>query len=118
MREGPIWLAFDDETPVGTAAAMCRSDPGAVHPSGCYIRGMGVLPDWRSRGIGYLLLNAIEQFATENGADRLVLSTTPFLDDAIRLYVRFGFERSAAGPHDLFGTPLFTMTKNLKTAKR
>src|SRR5260370_227302 len=43
----------------------------------------------------------------------MYLSTTPFLDRAIRLYERFGFQRSDEGPLDLFGTPLFTMTKRL-----
>jgi hypothetical protein len=41
------------------------------------------------------------------------LSTTPFLAFAIALYERFGFRRSDAGPRELFGTPLFTMTKDL-----
>jgi len=44
----------------------------------------------------------------------MLLSTTPFLDDAIRLYQRFGFERIREGPHDLAGTPLFTMEKAVR----
>jgi hypothetical protein len=42
-----------------------------------------------------------------------VLSTTPFLNSAIRLYENFGFRRNEAEPHDLFGTPMFTMEKIL-----
>jgi ribosomal protein S18 acetylase RimI-like enzyme len=41
----------------------------------------------------------------------MLLSTAPFLDRAIRLYERFGFRRTNEGPHDLFGTPLFSMEK-------
>jgi len=44
----------------------------------------------------------------------MLLSTTPFLDDAIRLYQRFGFERIREGLHDLAGTPLFTMEKAVR----
>jgi hypothetical protein len=43
----------------------------------------------------------------------LFLSTTPFLTHAIVLYEGLGFQRSNEGPHDLFGTPLFTMVKTL-----
>jgi hypothetical protein len=43
----------------------------------------------------------------------MVLSTTPFLTAAISLYERFGFSRSIDGPHDLYGTPLFTMVKRM-----
>src|SRR5579872_7488802 len=60
MQEGPIWLAFQDDTPVGTAAAVYHSEE-------CYLRGMGVLPGWRSRGAGYILLTTVEQFAAKNG---------------------------------------------------
>jgi ribosomal protein S18 acetylase RimI-like enzyme len=42
---------------------------------------------------------------------RLFLSTTPFLDRAISLYERFGFQRNEEGLRELFGTPLFTMEK-------
>jgi GNAT superfamily N-acetyltransferase len=74
---------------------------------------MAVLPAARGQRIGALLLSHIEEFAAANAHKRLFLSTTPFLTQAIRLYERFGFRRSDEGPHDLFGTLLFTMTKTL-----
>ncbi len=49
----------------------------------------------------------------EQNAERLFLSTTPFLTHAIRLYEHAGFQRNAEGSPDLFGTPLFTMVKPL-----
>jgi len=64
--------------------------------------------------LGALLLKATEDFALAQGHKRLTLSTTPFLNQAIRLYERYGFQRTADGPHDLHGTPLFTMVKNLR----
>ena len=65
----------------------------------------------RGERIGALLLTHVEEFARTEGCSRLFLSTTPFLDRAIRLYERFGFRRTLEGPHELFGTPLFTMEK-------
>ena len=105
LREGPVWVAVHDDQIVGTVAVVSREQE-------CYIRGMGVLPGARARGAGRQLLAAVEAFALESGAERMFLSTTPFLHRAIQLYERNGFRRTPQGPHDLWGTPLFTMVKN------
>ncbi len=107
LYEGPIWLATLEGEMVGTVAAVPRDHD-------LYIRGMAVLPCARGHRIGELLLKQIEEFARAQNKTRLVLSTTPFLFRAIRLYERAGFQRNDDGPHDLFGTPLFTMVKTLK----
>lgn len=106
INEGPGWVALQDATIVGTVAAVPKSD-------GLYIRGMAILPAARGQRVGELLLKHIEAYATEHGIKRLYLSTTPFLDRAIRLYENFGFKFCDEGPHDLFGTPLVTMEKFL-----
>ena len=106
LDEGPIWIATKDHAVLGTVSAVA----GADH---VYIRGMAVLPHARGLGVGALLLKTIEDFAIAQGHKRLTLSTTPFLSQAIRLYERSGFKRTADGPHDLYGTPLFTMIKDL-----
>ena len=105
MNEGPIWVALYNTAVVGTVSVVSHGD-------GLYIRGMAVLPSSRGGGIGRLLLNQVENFASSHNHTRLYLSTTPFLYSAIRLYERMGFNRSEKGPHDLFGTPLFTMVKD------
>lgn len=106
MKEGPVWVALLDRAVVGTASAVGRGED-------LYIRGMAVLPAGRGLGIGLLLLKRIEDYAYAHGHRRLILSTTPFLYRAIRLYERFGFRRSDEGPRHLSGTPLFTMVKSL-----
>ncbi len=106
MREGPVWIAFHDGAAVGTVSVVPRGEE-------LYIRGMAVLPGSRGLQLGDLLLQEIERFASANGFQRLVLSTTPFLNRAIRLYERLGFQRAAEGPDHLFGTPLFTMIKSI-----
>ena len=108
MREGNTWVAVRDDKLIGTISTVGRDDS-------LYIRGMAVLPVARGAGAGGLLLEEVEKFAVERGYKRLFLSTTPFLSAAIRLYEHFGFQRIAAGPHDLFGTPLFTMEKFLRS---
>lgn len=105
--DGPVWVALVDGAVVGTVAAVLRDE------ATLYVRSMAVLPAARGRNIGGLLLGRVTTFALEHGCNRLLLSTTPFLARAIRLYEREGFQRVEDGPHDLFGTPLFAMTKTL-----
>jgi ribosomal protein S18 acetylase RimI-like enzyme len=109
MEEGPVWVALLDGAVVGTVAAV-------DHGEDLYVRGMAVLPNGRGRGIGALLLRQIEDYASPRGYERLILSTTPFLYQAIQLYERYGFRRVEEGPHDLLGTPLFTMVKDVEQA--
>jgi GNAT superfamily N-acetyltransferase len=104
MREGPVWVGLRDDAVLGTVAAVGKGESA-------YIRGMAVLPAARGLGVGSALLRAVESWALEQGSSRLFLSTTPFLDSAIRLYERFGFWRKAEEPQELFGTPLFRMEK-------
>lgn len=106
LREGPVWVALLEGTPVGTVSAVDSAE-------GIYVRGMAVVPPARGHHAGWRLLETVERFAHARGAARLYLSSTPFLRQAISLYERFGFRRSAEGPHDLLGTPLFTMEKPL-----
>lgn len=107
MGEGPVWVAVLDGAVVGTVSVVARG-------ASLYVRGMAVLPSARGLRLGEALLRRAEEFASEQGFERLHLSTTPFLSRAIQLYERAGFTRSDEGPHDLFGTPLFTMKKTLR----
>lgn len=106
IAEGPVWVAVAGGLICGTVSVIPKDDA-------LYIRGMAVLPAARGQRIGALLLEHVERFATTGNFHRLLLSTTPFLHRAIRLYEQFGFQRTAAGPDDLFGTPLFSMEKSV-----
>ncbi len=100
-------MVLNDQTIVGTVSVVPKGQS-------LYIRGMAVIPSARGQKLGELLLSHVESFALASGFKRLFLSTTPFLSGAIRLYERFGFQRIADGPQELFGTPLFTMEKILE----
>jgi GNAT superfamily N-acetyltransferase len=106
LNEGPVWVALRNKLIVGTVAAVPKG-------AGLYVRSMAVLPAAREKGTAGRLLKQVESFALAHGHKYLSLSTTPFLTDAIRLYEHSGFLRSDEGPHELFGTPLFTMVKLL-----
>ena len=106
LTEGPVWVALLEGTVVATVSAVAKGES-------VYVRGMAALPAARGHRIGELLMNSVEQFASSQKCKRLFLSTTPFLNRAIALYERLGFVCTAEGPHDLHGTPLFTMEKML-----
>ena len=106
LDEGPLWLALHEHQTVGTASVVPKG-------TGFYVRGMAALPEARGLGVRRRLLEQVELYAVEKCCERLFLSTTPFLSRAIRLYEGFGFRASDRPPHDLFGTPLFTMEKVL-----
>jgi len=106
LPEGPVWIALQQACPVGTVSAVRRGET-------VYLRSMAVLPAARGLGAGARLLHEVEAFARHAGATALLLSTTPFLTRALRLYEHYGFQPSPAGPHDLHGTPLLTLVKSL-----
>lgn len=105
--EGPVWVALMNDIIIGTIAAVPQD-------RGLYLRSMAVLPDARGYGLGKLLLQHVEDYASTRRFKRMFLSTTPFLLHAIRLYEQAGFQKTGEGPHNLSGTPLFTMEKFLK----
>src|SRR5690242_18242482 len=82
LREGPVWVAVLNDQIVGTVSAVMRED--AV----LYMRGMAVLPDARGLGVGELLFAEVRLFAAQQNCSRILLSTTPFLERAIKLYER------------------------------
>ena len=53
--------------------------------------GMMVARDWRSRGVGSMLVAAAIEWGRENGLHKLTLSVFPHNSAAIRLYRKFGF---------------------------
>jgi ribosomal protein S18 acetylase RimI-like enzyme len=106
IGQGPVWVALWDEIVVGTVSVVARNHS-------LYVRGMAVQPTARGQHIGERLLIEVESLAIAGKFRRPFLSTTPFLDRAISLYERFGFQRNEEGPHELFGTRLFTMEKFL-----
>jgi len=107
LTEGPVWVALLEGNLVATVSAVANGES-------LYVRGMAALPAARGYRIGELLMDLVEQFASSQECKRLFLRTTPFLNRAIALYERLGFVRTNEGPHDLHGTPLFTMEKMLE----
>jgi ribosomal protein S18 acetylase RimI-like enzyme len=108
IKHWAVWVAVHANTIVGTVSA--HSEGLALH-----IRTMAVDPSMRGHGIGKILLERVEGFASAKGYKGLLLNTTPFMRRAIWLYERFGFGFTGT-EENWFGTRLRTMTKQLTPA--
>lgn len=108
FAEGPIWLAYIGDEPVGTVSGLPEDER-------FYIRSMAVSPAAQRGGIGQRLLDALEAFALEAGYTKLYLYTTHVLPGAKRLYAKNGFYvvRETA-QEEWYGVGGLEMEKELK----
>ena len=60
----------------------------------CELRKMYFVPEIRGRGLGRLMLERAVGHARRLGYRSIILETTTVLEQAIRLYTRFGFVRT------------------------
>ncbi len=82
---GGFFIAYLAGEAVGCGAVR-RAEPGVAE-----IKRMYVAPAARGRGVGRLILVALEEEARRLGARRLLLETGPRQPEAIALYERAGF---------------------------
>ncbi len=81
---------------LGTATLVVGDGPYAelAGPGEAELRMLAVDPAARRRGVGAALVEAVLDRARAGGARRMLLSTMPAMQDAQRLYRRFGFTRT------------------------
>ncbi|MCR5122756.1 MAG: GNAT family N-acetyltransferase [Ruminococcus sp.] len=60
--------------------------------SNIYLQDLVVAAEYRSRGIGTLLLNAAKEYGREKGAEFFRTQVFPLNEDGLRFYRRNGFE--------------------------
>ncbi len=82
---GAIFIAEYDGKVIGTAALM-REHDGTVE-----LAKMGVIEEFRGRGISKLLLDACLQKARDWKARKVVLFSNHQLSSALSLYKKYGF---------------------------
>jgi len=89
---GVFLVAYLDGAPIGCGAIRRLSATTGE------VKRMYVTPSGRHKGAGAGLLGALEEWARQAGLSRLVLETGRLQPEAIRLYVRSGFQ-----PTERFG---------------
>ena len=87
---GALLLAIFNEEPAGTIA-LRRLDARAGEVKRLYLR-----PEFRGRGLGRRLLEAVMQRGLALGYEMLYADTLPVMTEALSLYQRAGFERTEA----------------------
>ena len=89
---GYIFMAIYKDKPVGTCAIVKMNDEQFE------LAKMGVAPDAKGKGIGFLLGNACIAKAREAGAKKLYLESNTILKPAISLYHKLGFKKITGPP--------------------
>jgi GNAT superfamily N-acetyltransferase len=88
-----MWFAETLDAPareaVGTVALALRHSEAATVP---VVHWLCVLPRWRRRGVGRLLMNALEQAAWDAGFREVALETHEAWREAAAAYVAMGYE--------------------------
>lgn len=95
-REAELLVAANPDGQLLGTVTLCV--PGArwaevSRPGELEFRMLAVAPADRNRGIGELLIRAVLHKAAHCGAHRVVLSSSPHMHAAHRLYARLGFTR-------------------------
>ena len=84
--DGKLLVAFFEGQVVGVGG-ICR-----VSETECELRRLGVLADFRRKGIATTLVGMLFDFVRERGYRRVLLEREPHMDPQLRRYTRFGFE--------------------------
>jgi GNAT superfamily N-acetyltransferase len=83
-----LWIAYVEELPAG--CVVLRPLPSIEAATEC--KRLYVRPQFRGRGIAEALLDAMEEYALEKAAKWVYLDSKDDLKDALRIYVRRGYE--------------------------
>ena len=86
MQIHDIFLAYDDEVPIGCASFKYFED-GIAEVKRVYVK-----PEYRGQGISKLLMKKLEEKAKELGYLKLILETGAKFQAAIGLYKSIGFQ--------------------------
>ncbi|MBZ0278384.1 MAG: GNAT family N-acetyltransferase [Anaerolineae bacterium] len=106
MAQGGALIAWDGETPVGSA--RFRLDPDEL-----YIGRVAVPPAYRQRGVAKVIMRHMEEVARHHGRYRLHVGVRMSLPSNIRLYQSLGYRIAEIGDHPKGPDRVATMIKEL-----
>lgn len=90
-----VFLAFDDDQPVGMIEASLREYAEACESSPVgYIEGWFVYRGFRGKNVASLLVQAAENWARENGCTEMASDTWLDNESGIRAHIRLGYSEA------------------------
>jgi len=92
-KDFPIMVCEVDGIPIGVGRAHFVSEHLAQ------IRSISVEPEWEGKGIGSIVLSALEKIVTEKGARRIIIHAR---NNAIEFYIKNGYQ-TVKPSYTLFG---------------
>jgi GNAT superfamily N-acetyltransferase len=99
----PEWMWFVEtdgaatDIAVGSVTLALRGVPEAAVPA---VHWLTVLPAWRRRGVGRMLMGALEAAAWDAGYRSVCLETHAQWTEAVQLYEALGYRLQPARPPD------------------
>lgn len=89
-KNGPVYYALNGDKVVGWCDVFPEENPRQSHRGGL---GMGILPEYRGKGIGSQLLQKVIEHAKTFGLEKIELNVYTSNVSAVALYKKFGFEQ-------------------------
>lgn len=91
-----VFVALVRYRAVGFVEVSVRDDIETIAPQRAgYVEGIYVEPSHKSGGLGRALIGAAEDWAREQGADRLAAEAFADNDESISFHEQLGFQRTA-----------------------
>lgn len=85
-----VFIAEESEREIGYISAS-RKKSSYRKSSYCEIDNMGVIPEYRSQGVGAKLMTKLKAWAKESGYEKLYVSSYFHNNRAVAFYIRNGF---------------------------
>ncbi len=89
-KNGPVFYALNQEQVVGWCDIFPQENPRLSHRGSL---GMGILPEFRGKGIGSELLSRVLDQAKKFGLEKVELNVYTTNTSAVALYKKFGFQQ-------------------------
>lgn len=89
-KNGPVYYAVNNDRVVGWCDVFPEDNPRQNHRGGL---GMGLLPEFRGKGLGSKLLSSVLTQAKKFGLEKVELNVYTTNLPAIALYKKAGFEQ-------------------------
>lgn len=94
---GNLWVAEVDGNVVGSVAIVKAPQEG---PRSAQLRWFVLDPEYQGLGLGKRLMQTAMDFCKQQGYDHVFLWTIDFLDTALHIYKRHGFELTGSAEND------------------